>query len=78
MKTKIAELIPPDKALHFILGIVIFAIVNPINPFLAVVVATTIGFIVEIKDKADGKVFSFSDWAATILGGLTGLFIALI
>lgn len=65
--------IPADKALHFIAGMIIVAVVTTLFPasadytFLAAVI---LGFGKEIYDLlTDGK-FDFGDFYATVLGGL--------
>ena len=66
--------IPTDKALHFIAGLIIVAVLATFFPKAADHVwlgAVILGFGKEIYDLfADGK-FDFVDFGATILGGLT-------
>jgi hypothetical protein len=78
MKNKLYDLIPHDKALHFIAGVLIFAVVNLINPFLAIATVCAAAVTNEIWDKAEGGAYSWKDIAFTVAGGLVGLFIALI
>ncbi len=65
--------IPADKALHFIAGMLIVAVMTTLYPaiadyaFLASVLA---GFIKEVYDLFTDGHFDFVDFAATLLGGL--------
>lgn len=66
--------IPSDKALHFIAGLIIVAVLATFFPKAADHVwlgAVILGFGKEIYDLfTDGK-FDFVDFVATVLGGLT-------
>ena len=77
MKKKIADIIPHDKALHFITGVAIFAVFNLIDPYLAIAMVFFAGYTNEIYDKSQGRTFSWKDIAFTVAGGLIGLLIAL-
>lgn len=65
--------IPADKALHFIAGMIIVAVVTTLFPaaadytFLAAVI---LGFGKEIYDLLTDGHFDFADFYATVLGGL--------
>ena len=77
MKTKAYTLIPHDKCLHFIAGVLIFAVFNLIDPYLAIAMVFFAGYTNEIYDKSQGRTFSWKDIAFTVAGGLIGLLIAL-
>ena len=66
--------IPADKALHFIAGLIIVAVLATFFPKAADHVwlgAVILGFGKEIYDLfTDGR-FDFVDFGATVLGGLT-------
>lgn len=66
--------IPSDKALHYIAGLIIVAVLATFFPTAADHVwlgAVILGFGKEIYDLlTDGK-FDFVDFGATVLGGLT-------
>lgn len=66
--------IPSDKALHYIAGLIIVAVLATFFPKAADYVwlgAVILGFGKEIYDLfTDGK-FDFVDFGATVLGGLT-------
>ena len=72
----IYNIVPHDKCLHFIAGVCIFAVLNLINPFVALAAVCAIGFAKEIYDR-NRTGFSFKDLAFTIAGGLVGLFISI-
>ena len=77
MKNKIADIIPHDKALHFIAGVLIFAVFNLIHPAFGMVAVVFGAIGSEIYDQSQGRAFSVKDIAFTVAGGLIGLLISL-
>ena len=77
MKNKAYDIIPHDKALHFIAGVLIFAVFNLIHPAFGMVAVTFAAIANEIYDQSQGRAFSVKDIAFTVAGGLVGLLIAL-
>ena len=70
---KILGSIPSDKMLHFIVGMLITAIVAVIVPRftpIAMTVAVVAGFAKEIRDEIAYGGFDWKDLLATILGGV--------
>ena len=66
--------IPSDKALHFIAGLIIVAVLATFFPKAADHVwlgAVILGFGKEIYDLFTNGEFDFVDLGATVLGGLT-------
>lgn len=66
--------IPSDKALHFIAGLIIVAVLATFFPKAADHVwlgAVILGFGKEIYDLFNDGKFDFVDFGATVLGGLT-------
>ena len=64
-----------DKALHFIAGWLVVAIVATIFPFVAnvaVVFACIAGVVKEARDEAADGSFDWRDLLATTIGGLIG------
>lgn len=66
--------IPVDKALHYIAGMLIVAVVTALFPVAAdytFLAAVVVGFFKEIYDLFTDGHFDFVDFGATVLGGLT-------
>lgn len=66
--------IPSDKALHYIAGLIIVAVLATFFPKAADHVwlgAVILGFGKEIYDLFTDSKFDFVDFGATVLGGLT-------
>lgn len=66
--------IPTDKALHFIAGMLIVAVVTALFPVAAdytFLAAVVIGFFKEFCDLFTDGEFCFADFYTTVLGGLT-------
>lgn len=66
--------IPADKALHYIAGMLIVAVVTALFPVAAdytFLAAVVVGFIKEVYDLFTDGEFSFADFYTTVLGGLT-------
>ena len=76
MKNKAYDIIPHDKCLHFIAGVLIFAVFNFIHPAFGMVAVTFAAIAKEIYDR-NTTGFSVKDIAFTVAGGLIGLLIAL-
>lgn len=65
--------IPADKALHFIAGLIIVAVIATFCPMVADhawLAAVVLGFGKEIYDLFTDGHFDFVDFGATVLGGL--------
>lgn len=65
--------IPSDKMLHFIVGMLITAIVAVIVPRftpIAMTVAVVAGFAKELRDEITYGGFDWYDLIATVLGGV--------
>ena len=65
--------IPSDKMLHFIVGMLITAIVAVLVPRftpIAMTVAVVAGFAKELRDEITYGGFDWKDLLATVLGGV--------
>lgn len=65
--------IPPDKALHFIAGLLVVAFVATIIPCIAnwaIIFAIIAGLGKEIRDELVYGGFDWKDLVATVLGGV--------
>lgn len=65
--------IPPDKALHFIAGLLVVAFVATIIPCIdnrAIIFAIIAGIGKEIRDELVYGGFDWQDLVATVLGGV--------
>jgi len=61
-----------DKAMHFIVGVVIYALLHFINPIVALIVVAVVGAVKEIFDGFGYGTPEAKDFFYTVLGGVTG------
>jgi hypothetical protein len=73
MENRIMSLLPHDKCLHVIAGILIFAITHFAGWQIGLASVVTAGLAKEILDLLTGGDVSAWDVAATLIGGLLGL-----
>ncbi len=71
IEQRIAQALPHDKCLHFIVGVLIFTATHFFTP-LAIYVPLVLGVLKEIYDRVRGGDSSPGDIVATALGGVAG------
>jgi len=65
--------IPHDKALHFIAGVLLFAVGHFIDPMVGLALAFGYGVGKEVYDKVSGKGNpEWMDFVYTVAGGIVG------
>lgn len=64
--------IPMDKQAHFWWGMAMSGVFYHAIDMWVVLVVIVVGFLKEIMDDRDGRLFDHYDWLATCVGGLLG------